>query len=329
MLAINAASASNNSTLVLVVCVAFCVPSIPLNTWIVSVLAEPVTFIISSSILITGVSSKLALLATVRFVWLASIPPFNVVATLMEPLISWCPYDLDTCKNPEKSVSDDSSVLELLITNMNSFENPVPDIFFANIISSFTNPLTLSTNNDVSDIAAELDSAVEFPTYNIPPTAFTVSFSNVVVLNVPRILMFSNSAVPFPNEDILQPARNGSKSRVRISPDESIIKLLLLIVLLPISNPPITPALALICPWLFTVNPLDDITRLDFDCPAPVAEPLNINVGVFLSPVKNASSSVVNPPIKPADAVILPSNVAPLAIKIPSLSTMKFGPILI
>ena len=43
----------------------------------------------------------------------------------------------------------------------------------------------------------------------------------------------------------------------------------------------------------------------------------------------NECESVVNPPIKPEDAVILPSNVAPLAIKIPSLLTIKFGPILI
>ena len=46
-----------------------------------------------------------------------------------------------------------------------------------------------------------------------------------------------------------------------------------------------------------------------------------MNHGLFGSPMSRSEL--------PADAVILPSNVAPLAIKIPSLSTMKFGPILI
>ncbi len=44
--------------------------------------------------------------------------------------------------------------------------------------------------------------------------------------------------------------------------------------------------------------------------------------------VEGEGAIIIDDPIKPEDAVILPSNVAPLAIKIPSLSTIKFGPIL-
>ena len=39
--------------------------------------------------------------------------------------------------------------------------------------------------------------------------------------------------------------------------------------------------------------------------------------------------SIKNPPIEPALALIVPSNKPPLAIKIPLLSTIKLGPILI
>ena len=39
--------------------------------------------------------------------------------------------------------------------------------------------------------------------------------------------------------------------------------------------------------------------------------------------------SIKNPPIEPALALIVPSNKPPLAIRIPLLSTIKLGPILI
>ena len=42
----------------------------------------------------------------------------------------------------------------------------------------------------------------------------------------------------------------------------------------------------------------------------------------------NDAVSILNPPILPELAVIEPSNTAPLANKTPSLSTPKFGPIL-
>jgi len=63
---------------------------------------------------------------------------------------------------------------------------------------------------------------VELATYNCPPTALTVSFSNTAVANVPRILIFSNSAVPLPSEDILQPLTLDAKSAVSIVPSECI-----------------------------------------------------------------------------------------------------------
>ena len=47
-----------------------------------------------------------------------------------------------------------------------------------------------------------------------------------------------------------------------------------------------------------------------------------MNISVLL----NELESVVNPPINPADADMVPSNLAPLANNKPSLSTEKFGP---
>ena len=84
-------------------------------------------------------------------------------------------------------------------------------------------------------------------------------------------------------------------------------------------------SLAVTSPFCFTLKLDVDINIYSsLSTPPTAGEPL-MNILLLL----NECESVVNPPIKPADAVILPSNVAPLAIKIPSLSTMKFGPILI
>ena len=41
------------------------------------------------------------------------------------------------------------------------------------------------------------------------------------------------------------------------------------------SQPPITPELALISPWEFTENPLDDITKLDLFWPVPLQNHLS------------------------------------------------------
>ena len=63
---------------------------------------------------------------------------------------------------------------------------------------------------------------------------------------------------------------------------------------------------------------------VDINLSLPLAAPLIKK----LEPLREWSSEE-NPPINPALAVIVPIKVAPLAIKIPSLSTIKLGPILI
>ena len=80
---------------------------------------------------------------------------------------------------------------------------------------------------------------VELATHNCPPTAFTDSFSKVVVLNVPLILTFSNSAVPFPSDDIFQPFNPLAKSLVCKIPSGFIIRFPPSIELVVISQPPI------------------------------------------------------------------------------------------
>ena len=61
-----------------------------------------------------------------------------------------------------------------------------------------TNPLTLSTDIVVAAAVIILPDliVVELATYNCPPTAFTLSFSNTVVAIVPRIFAFSTSKNP-------------------------------------------------------------------------------------------------------------------------------------
>ena len=49
---------------------------------------------------------------------------------------------------------------------------------------------------------------MEFATYNCPPTALTVSFSNTAVDKVPLIFAFSNSANPLSCADIFQPFKS-------------------------------------------------------------------------------------------------------------------------
>ena len=57
----------------------------------------------------------------------------------------------------------------------------------------------------VADNAVEPVNAVELATYNWPPTAFTVSFSNTVVDKVPLTVTFWNSASPLLAEVNLHP----------------------------------------------------------------------------------------------------------------------------
>ena len=91
----------------------------------------------------------------------------------------------------------------------------------------------------LAEIVPEPLSTVEFATYNWPPTAFTVSFSNTAVFIVPRIVAFSNSAVPLFSADILQPFTPLAKSDVSNLPLECITKLLDCIWSFVIVQPPI------------------------------------------------------------------------------------------
>ena len=74
----------------------------------------------------------------------------------------------------------------------------------------------------------------------------------------------------------------------------------------PKENPPITPSLALIAPCAFTWNPLDDITKFVLSKFVPVALPLKKKVGVGCVPLNIEVGSILNPPIFPASAVIVP-----------------------
>ena len=88
---------------------------------------------------------------------------------------------------------------------MYSVWNPVLSTFLAKSISPCENPLAFFTDIVVSPAVTEPVIVVALATHNCPPTAFTDSFSKVVVLNVPLILTFSNSAVPFPSDEIFHP----------------------------------------------------------------------------------------------------------------------------
>ena len=138
-------------------------------------------------------------------------------------------------------MSLEGSSLEELFTKTYSVVKPVSLTFFKLNISPCTNPLTLTTLivAKLADICPDPVKAVELATYNWPPTAFTVSFSNTAVDNVPLILTFSNSASPLPSDDILQPFTPLAKSDVSNLPLECIIKLFDTIWSFVIVQPPI------------------------------------------------------------------------------------------
>ena len=108
---------------------------------------------------------------------------------------------------------------------MYSVWNPVLSTLLANKISPTENPLAFFTDIVVSPEVTEPVIVVELATHNCPPTAFTDSFSKVVVLNVPLILTFSNSAVPFPSDEIFHPFNPLAKSLVCKIPSGFIIRL--------------------------------------------------------------------------------------------------------
>ena len=88
--------------------------------------------------------------------------------------------------------------LDALFTKIYSVEKPVELIFLADNTSLAANPVTLSTDIVVAAAVITLPDliVVELATYNCPPTAFTLSFSNTVVAIVPRIFAFSTSKNP-------------------------------------------------------------------------------------------------------------------------------------
>ena len=113
------------------------------------------------------------------------------------------PKPLVTNSKPDKFVSLDGTLRDALTTLTYSVAKPVLLTFFKDNISSATKPVTFSTDIVVCaavcipfGAAAEPVRTVEFATYNCPPTALTVSFSNTAVFNVPLILAFSTSKNP-------------------------------------------------------------------------------------------------------------------------------------
>ena len=123
---------------------------------------------------------------------------------------------------------------------------------------------------------------------NCPPTAFTLSFSKVVVDNVPRILAFSASIVPFPSVDILIPFNPLVKFF------DSIIESVIL-------NPPIVPPLnntlePVICP----VEPVTwkesfaDFSPFEAIVKPPIVPAVDFNTPAFVT-LNSASANVASP----------------------------------
>ena len=129
-----------------------------------------------------------------------------------------------------------------------------------------------------------------------------------MVANVPRIVAFWNSAEP-DTADNLQPVTPLAKSEVSIVPFEPINKLLLVIEVSFILNPPIWPLSAVIVPDIETAEAV--ICPSDFSINKSFE--LDIAVGVIPNPpitpepVALIVSAVMLPKILAADAVISPS----------------------
>ena len=121
------------------------------------------------------------------------------------------PQERDTNRSPPKFLSSPGNALDELFILTYSDENPVCVVFLIRAISPSLKPLTLSTDIDVVDFPTPTSEpliVVEFATHNCPPTAFTVSFSNTVVLKVPLIFASSTSKNPFLNVDNLNPLKS-------------------------------------------------------------------------------------------------------------------------
>ena len=212
--------------------------------------------------------------------------------------------------------------LDALCTNKYSVANPVAFTFFADNISFATNPPTFATDIVVSEVPTnppkEPDSTVEFATYNWPPTAFTVSFSNTAVANVPRILAFSTSRNPPEAAVNLNPLPFKSLAK----PADSIVPSLLIIIeppvisSLPIDQPPIVPDVDFNTPVFVTLNGAEanvpwpnwipvspSAIKISVPVPNDIDLPLASNVKFV---AVNVLPLIVNPAICPLVAVTLP-----------------------
>ena len=190
--------------------------------------------------------------------------------------------------------------------------NPVLSTFLAINISPFVKPLAFFTDI-VVDAAGTCDPVivVEFAIQTCPPIALTDSFSNVVVLNVPLIRTFSNSAVPFPSDEIFQPFNPLAKSFVCKIPCGFIIRLPPSIEFVLISHPPIDAELNLANPSCV----IDDDALFIFDGLPPIKagvniwstdkSPLTVNV-LPANWIKLLAA--LDPNRNPDDAVICPSD---------------------
>ena len=181
----------------------------------------------------------------------------------------------------------------------------------------------------LADIAKEPVNVVELATYNCPPTAFTVSFSNTVVFKVPRIEIFSNSAWPLFVESNLKPFTPLAKSFVSIKPLELSVRLAPTIVLEPKVHPPTVPDVAFRTPALVTLNGAllneacpnwipssASAIKIVLPVPSDIDLPLASNVKFV---AVNVLPLTVNPAICPLVAVILPAIWADDAVICPVL----------
>ena len=122
---------------------------------------------------------------------------------------------------------------------------------------------------------------VEFATYNWPPTAFTLSFSNTVVDIVPRILAFSTSKKP----PLAAVNLNPLPGTLVANPADSIVPSWRIIIL-----PPVKAELVIVQPAISFPSPPSFTSSLL----VPVPTPSNIFIpNVFVpvnSPILTTSS---------------------------------------
>ena len=165
---------------------------------------------------------------------------------------------------------------DALSTNIYSVENPVVSTFFTDKTSFCENPLALSTDIVVSVATTILPDliVVELATYNCPPTAFTLSFSNTVVDIVPRIFAFSTSKKPpFAAVNL-----NPLPATLLANPLDSIVPSCRIIIL-----PPVNASLVIVHPAISFPSPPSFTSSLL----VPVPVPSNIFIPYVVVPVNS------------------------------------------